>query len=1091
MHSVAHGKRHLSYRRTTRARRACNVLLLCSTLLAFSFPTSAQSISLSLEKASLETAIHQIQSQSPYQFVYTSETIQKAKPVSLHIKNVTIDTALSKLFEWQPLSYSIDNYYIMLKEKQPKISSVPAMDISGIVTDPQGLPIEAASVVVKGTTQATQTDQKGNFHLQNLSPGIHLLITSIGFQGQEILVNHQTFLSVQLAVLVSKLDESMVIAYGTTTKRLSTGSVSKLSAEQISTQPVSNPLQALQGRITGLWISQSSGLPGSSINVLLRGQNSIAQGNQPLYIVDGIPFMLNSGSLSQVSSATISQSPLNTINPEDIASIEVLKDADATALYGSQGANGVILITTKKGKAGKTTVGLHYYTGRGVVSRQVPLLHTQEYLQMRKEAFSNDGVVPTQSSAADLFLWDSTRYTDWSQQLIGGTASIQNIQATLSGGSDQTQFLFSTNYYTESTVFPEHLPYRRGTGRLNITHNSQDKRFTSLFSTAYSIDEKRFPLNDLTSYIFLPPNAPALYDSAGNINWNNWVTGVNNPMAQLLNRYTSQTNNLLCNSVLGYHITKQFFLHINLGYNLLTLDEQREEPIKAQRPSPTTSGSARIANTTLKGWTIEPQLDYQKYFGKTVFSVLAGASLQERTQKRSFIIGSQFKNDDLLGSIASAGTLQAGNNFSDYRYQALFSRINLNWNGQLILNINARRDGSSRFGPANRFSNFGAIGGAWIFSREQKKLLPFLSYGKIRGSYGVTGNDQIGDYQYLDAWSSSSVYQYGGNAGILPVNLYNPYFTWERNKKLEAALELGFFQDKLLVDASYYRNRSDNQLVPYRLPSQTGFTTILKNSDALVQNSGWEVELSAKNFLRGKLNWQVSANISFPRNLLLRYPGLDNSAYKYTYVAGQPLNIIHNFTYQAVDPAKGIYQFKDVDGNGLISSPADLSSMSFLGQRFFGGLDNNLHWGNFQLDLFFQFVRQTGLNYISALSAVPGSLSNQPFFVLDRWTKPGMLTDIEKFTASATSATANSFANRQNSSAIISDASFIRLKNLYCSYDLPQAWKIAIRAEELKIFIEGENLFILTSYKGADPETQQLSTLPTLRVWSAGIHLTF
>lgn len=970
----------------------------------------------------------------------------------------------------------------------PFLSNCQPLFLKGKIINEEAQPVPAATITVKRTAASAIADDKGEFTISNLHMDDTLLISAVGYLPETLVYDYTLQdggpVTIMLKRSISILDEALVIAYGKTTRRLSTGSISKITAADIASQPVSNPLSALQGLVPGLLVTQRSGRPGSSFSLQLRGLNSLKQGTQPLVIVDGLPLTVNSGSLSQ--QAPDVSSIFNTINPSDIQSIEVLKDADATAIYGSQGANGVVLITTKSPATGRSKFDFGYYTAWGRPTRLLPLLNTQQYLQMRREAFSNDGITPTASTAPDLLAWDTTRYTNWQQQLMGGTARINNVTVSFSGAAAAFSYLVSGNYYTEASVFPGAKPVSRSSARMALSRSSADKNFSARFNAAYAVDSKDQPFTDLTSFTLLPPNAPALFDSLGRLAW---TAGIENPMGASLVNYTSKTTNLLSNAAFDYRFLDHFLARLDLGYNSISFNEQRQVPIKALRPSATATGTLQLSGSEVKTWLAEPQLTYSSRFSKLSVEALAGASFQQRQQTRTNILGTGFTNDDLIGSIGAAATLSASNSFTGYNYAAAFTRLSLDWANKYLLNINARRDASSRFGPANRFASFGAVGAAWVFSEEALFKKTFLSYGKLRSSWGTTGNDQIGDYQFFDTWTSSSFYNYNGVVGILPNRLFNPYFQWEKTKKLEAALELGVWEGRLIFTVSWYRNRSSSQLVSYKLPAQTGFTSLLKNLDALVENSGTEWTLAAKLLQNSRLSWQCSFNLSIPKTELIAYPGLENSSDKLTYAIGQPLSITRTFTYTGINPATGIYTFLDVDGNGTISSPADLTKITFTGPRYFGGLTNNFQYGPWALSFLFYGAQQTGRNYLTNLASRPGTLGNQPLLVLDRWQKPGDITEVQKFSAGAASTANGAYNNFRNSSAVFGNASFIRLRNLSLSYSLPSSWLKKAKLQSLRCYIEGQNLLTLTGYRGADPETQSILSLPPLKLLAAGIQL--
>jgi hypothetical protein len=424
-----------------------------------------------------------------------------------------------------------------------------------------------------------------------------------------------------------------------------------------------------------------------------------------------------------------------------------------------------------------------------------------------------------------------------------------------------------------------------------------------------------------------------------------------------------------------------------------------------------------------------------------------------------------------------------------YRYQAVFGRINLNHRGKYIINFTGRRDGSSRFGTNKRFSNFGAIGAAWIFSEENiiKNSVPFISFGKLKASYGTSGNDQIGDYQYLDTYSFGSS-QYQNTIGLFPTRLFNPDYSWESNKKLEFSLELGILKDHIFVSSNFYRNRSSNQLVGIPLPATSGFNTINGNLNATVENTGWEFQLNTINVNNDNFKWSTSFNITFPKNKLLAFPDLEGSTYANQLVIGEPLNIKKIYQFNDVNSETGLYEFKDFNGDGIISSPDDRQAIKDLNPKYFGGISNSLSYRKFKLDILFQFTKQQGYNFWSTGGIIPGAMANQPKLVLQRWQNEGDQTSIQKFTTGLTPDGLQAFQNYRQSDAAISDASYLRLKTMSLSYQLSKQEDSGFGCE---LFLRGQNLWTLTKYIGLDPETRNNQTLPTLRFISMGTQLTF
>jgi TonB-dependent SusC/RagA subfamily outer membrane receptor len=554
--------------------------LLCVMKLTFIFLTAAflnvsarglsQSVTIRVKNAPLAQVFREIEKQTGYVFVYGRSMLEKSTPVDLQVANATLTEVLNLCFRNQGITYTIeDNKYIIIKPR-PAPAAPPAVKpagsllygdpIKGRVVGEDGAPLNGATVLIKGASVNGITNDQGVFTI-NVNEGDVLVVSFVGYEAQEIkitrwMISHYNgfityavgnsngndgLLPIKLKAKRSVLDETVVIAYGTTSLRKNTGSVSSVTAQEISKQPVANPLAALPGRISGAVIAQDNGMPGSAVKIQIRGQGSLSQGEVPLFIIDGVPFTnFNGGSPATdnlnafgTSGANGGISPFSLINPNDIERIDVLKDADATSIYGSRGANGVIMITTKKGKVGKTTVNASFYQGTGKVSRFIPMLNLEQYLAMRREAFANSNQSPTAANAPDLKVWDTTKGTDWQKMLLGGTAHTTDAQATISGGSGGTRFLFNSAYHRETTVFPGNNESKRLSFRLNADHTTQDNKFNIGVMVSYANDITNLISEDISSAYNLPPNLP-LYNADGSLYWYN---GFTNPLGRLKKTY--------------------------------------------------------------------------------------------------------------------------------------------------------------------------------------------------------------------------------------------------------------------------------------------------------------------------------------------------------------------------------------------------------------------------------------------------------------------------------------------------------------------------------------------------------------------------
>jgi len=888
---------------------------------------------------------------------------------------------------------------------------------------------------------------------------------------------------------VNKIDEIIINAgYYAVKDKERTGSISKVSAKDIENQPVNNVLSTIQGRMAGVNIIQNSGMPGGGFDIQIRGKNSLRrEGNAPLYIIDGVPVgsEMNTFSATGTILPTGSINPLNSINPNDIESIEVLKDADATAIYGSRGANGVILITTKKGKSGKLDVSFNTSYGVSHAVSNLKMMNTQQYLDMRRQAFSNSGINAYPATAYDINgTWDQSRGTDWKKTLIGNTATSSATQLSVSGGSETTTFALSFGHNEQTTVFGKDFNYKTNTLSSNIVHRSKDSRFQFSFSNIFAMLKNNVLNSDVTRSSFsLAPNAPSVYHADGSLNWENntWT----NPVAAYNATYSYENVQYISNLNIGYEIFKNIRLKLNSGINYQAFEEWSIRPNTIFNPAYVTGQSSAYSSASKNNqnrfsYLIEPQINWAFQKNQHALDLLIGGTFQSEVNATGSMTGVGFESNIFIRNIAAAQTKTITDQISkEYRYAAVFGRINYQFAKKYILNITGRRDGSSRFGPNKKFANFGAVGGAWLFSKENiLKDIRWLSFGKLRGSFGIAGSDNIGDFQYLETYTvSSSIYN--NVTGLSPSRLFNPDFSWEKTTKLEAALELGLFKNKLNLTAAWYRNRSSNQLVGYQLPAITGFPSILANLNAAVQNTGLEFEINAKPLSKDEFQWNTGFNISFPKNKLLSFPGLQGSTYGNTYVIGEPITIVKLYQLEGINPQTGMYQFTDFNGDGKISSPDDNQVTENIGVRYFGGWTNSLKYKKWALSFLFQFAKQKNRNYNYIIPS-PGIMNNLPVEALNVWSVNNPDGLYQPYKASA----APNHTFFQNSTAAVSDASFIRLKNVELAYSIPLKESVF---KSVRIYFQGQNLITWTKYFGIDPEFQVIGFLPPLKTFSFGL----
>lgn len=1108
------------YSKFLRIMRITAILLLTAGLTA-SAGSKSQTVNLSVKNAELTKVFAAIESQTDYVFFYNYNLLKDAKKVTVEIKNTSLQDALKILFDSQPFDYVIREKTIVLTTKSSPSKSADvteailnsSIDITGRITNTQGEPLSGANVIIKRKAKGTITDSDGNFILKDVESEDVLTISFVGYKTISIKVGEITKFTIIMETATNKLDEIVVQAYGTTTDRLRTGNITTVTAKEIEIHPVMNVLQALQGKVPGLEVVQSSGYSSAPYKVEIRGRKFLNQNlaPDPLIIIDGVPLtVLN---LTNDASANGSpgfiqngftgpakgQSPLFSINPTDIESVTVLKDADATAIYGSRGGSGVILITTKKGKAGKTQFDANVYTGFIKIPRYYDMMNTQQYLTMRREAIENDGYTQYLSDPIfnslwpDLTIWDTTRYTNWQKYLWGGTGITNDVNLSISGGNASTTFRISTAYHNEKDVLAVSGSNQRGTLQSSIVHRNTNNRLNISYSTIISyaqVDQIAYDPN----LVQLPPNAPPVYDSIGHLNYKGYApaSGLFG-FGSLKVPYSSKTFFLNNNLNIKYEILKGLVVSTSLGSSNNRIKQFQSTPIVSQDPLSNPKGSAAFGNNNGDRWIIEPQVEFEHFIQKLRFNAIVGGTIQKVSQDGNTIIGRGYIDDNLLRSISNATTKNAGDISGQYRYAAVFSRLSLNYGGKYLLNLSARRDGSSRFGAGKQFGNFGAIGIGWIFSEEDliKKSLPFLSFGKIRASYGVSGSDNLGDYNYLTRWtaSSSQIDPYLGQVAYLTTQHANPNLQWQENKKLELGLHLAFLQDKLSFEFSYYRDRCGNQLVDYILPAITGFSSVSANSPANVENSGFECILRSTIINSKNLVWTVNFNLSVNKNKLLSYPNLENSPYASYYILGQPLNIAQLLHYTGVDPQSGLYTFEDTDKDGTINFTGAKNDLypTDLNTKYEGAFGSDLSFHGFTASFLMTFQRRPSVRsaiYNSSITPGAFGLGNQSVQMLNRWQKPGDIATVQKYSTQL----APTDTYFSISDGLFSNGSFLRLANVSLSYNFRLSGKNT--KNNLKIYLRGENLFLITNYNGIDPLTPSFGALPVPRTITAGLQLT-
>jgi TonB-linked SusC/RagA family outer membrane protein len=1076
----------------------------------------SQTINISERNVSLETLFSKIEKQSGYTFFYRMELIKAMPNVNVNLKNVTVEEALDQFLGKLSLSYSIiDNNIVVKSMKIPDSQRLAPSIFMGKVLDEKDNPMPGVSIRVKGTNLVFVTNQDGQFITSIITdPKAILQISYIGYESQAVAVSTlKNPVVFRLKLTVSDLDQVQVIAFGTTTKRLTTGNITTIRAAEIAKNPSRNILEIIQGHVPGLFIKQLSGLPGSPFSLMIRGQQTISAGfrsSQPLIIVDGValpngplPLNQNNATRENLNNNLKGGNALDYIDPSIIESLTILKDADATSIYGSRGAYGVILITTKKGKAGKPVLNISANTGITVRGTSPELLNTEQYIMLRTEALKNDGTAL--GVVDDINGPNANRYTDFQKELTGNKGIVNRINANYSGGTRDITFLIGGNYRKQNSIQIGKGSVRDGGVNFSISNNIKDNKFSVVLSGSYlstTDDAVPYDFSQGSSATSAPNSAP-LFLPDGSLNWENG----SNPASAMNIIFKNVTNNLFANLGLKYAVVKGLSLNADIGYNNMNSRSINALPSTYFQPGTAFRTTSTLNLYNIRNVTVTPNISYLTGLGKKgKLTLTTGGTLQNELSYQNYVTGNDILSDDMLynPSFADPLTSTGAVNITTFYNQSPNKRlsfigiVNYNWDDKYILSLNGNRDGSTKFGENKRFGNFGSIGAVWILSSEKwfEKLSSLISFAKFRGSIGTSGGDGIDNYGYFATYSKGSTYE--GSLGLRADALANRDLHWEKNRKTEGGITLEFLRGRIGLDASYYDTKTTDQLVAQALPTTTGFAGRQVNSPAEIKNWGWEFELSSKNIAVKNFSWTTRLNVTLPKNKLVAYPGLGTIITDVNYMVGKPVEGLRVYNYAGVDPQTGLYNF--VNRNGVqgsfrvlldaeqLDQNLDRTEFIDLTPKFYGGISNSFTYKNLSLDVFFTFTSRVGKTFLGSQSFPPGFVgTNLSTTALGRWQNPGDISEVQK--AGAGLSAFFSQGNYLASTGAYGKAFYARLSNLNISYALLDKLAKQLHLGGLSIFGQGANLLTISKYGDLDPENLGAGMAP-LRNFTGGIRIT-
>ena len=962
--------------------------------------------------------------------------------------------------------------------------------VSGKVTSAEdGSSLPGVNVVLVGSAGGTVTDVEGNYKLSVPASGGVLRFSFIGLVSQEIQIGSSTNIDVGMTQDVQQLSEVVVVGYGTQIKQDLTGNIAQIKGSELRSIPVASFDQAIQGKAAGVFVEAGTGKLGQGIKVRIRGSSSVSAANQPLYVIDGMP--ITSSSQSSAEGAT---NPLVDINPNDIESIEILKDASASAIYGSRAANGVVLITTKRGKSGKTNFEIGYFAGFSSETGRREFLNTAEYVQLFTESnggmtqgltnrFNRYGAAPSGPAAASWATPGAPGYVDtnWQDQVFRDDAGISQLDISASGGNEKTKFFISgSNSNQRGIIIGNDLD--RINGRINLDHQASDKFNLGInFSIARTFNKRLAEDNNFNTpiqIVALSPMTPVIDTRtdliSGALDLNTGVPNSNYPIYYnplLDNAYAEQTTLVFRNlgSVYGeYKFTEGLTFRSDFGYDLLTQNEERYFGKETSRNSGAPNGQGNNAWTQVFNFTTNNFLRYQKNIQDHGLEAVGGITYQESNRKYSNVGAQQFPSN-AYQKITSAADITSGtSNESAFSFLSYFARANYKFKDKYLLSLSGRVDGSSRFGADNRYGFFPAASAGWIVSEESfmsnVKVMDFL---KLRASYGLTGNAEIGNFAALGLYTGGS--GYAGIPGQSASQLENPDLRWEQTAQLDVGIDFGLFESRITGQLDYYAKKTNDLLLNVNLPGNSGFRTQTRNVGEL-ENKGFEIVINTENFV-GDFKWNTSFNFARNRNKILDLQGqIIQGSFISRAQEGEPIGIFFSPKYAGVDPANGdaLYVLVKSDGTQTTTNDYNEATQMKVGDPnpdFIAGLTNTFKYKGVDFSFLFQgvFGNQVYNGGGIFMSANGDFFDNQTKDQLRRWQKPGDITDVPQ---------ARLFGGNGvgESSRYITDGSYIRLRTITLGYNLPASVLSKAKLTKLRVYVSGQNLLTFTDYEGWDPE---------------------
>lgn len=1093
-------------------------------------------ISLEIHDASVESVIEEIEKKTEFKFIFNVTSVDLKRNVTISVKKKNIQKVLDILFRDTETTYEISDRKVLLKElKSEKDYVIPNGEsnslvdqfaVTGTVLDNNGIPLPGATIVEKGTTNGTQTDFDGNFSIEVASEDATLSISYIGYQLQEIVLNGKSNITVTLEEDSQSLDEVVVVGYGSQKKADLTGSQSSVDYESLSSMPVSSFEQALSGQAAGVSVNQVTGTPGGAVRIQVRGNVSVSSNSEPLYVVDGFPI---------ASDGSQNTNPLSTINPNDIESIEILKDASASAIYGSRASNGVVIITTKSGRSGKTKISLDMYSGIQQVERKLDMLNAQEAITAQLEnknnlyslLYGNEGASPDDNNATRTAIaagrgntsqilvnprhqelardFSQLRYdTDWQDEIFR-SAIIQNIQLSASGGNEKTRFFASGNYFDQEGIILN-SGFKRYNIRTNLTTELNDRLnlglnlTTSLSNRDIVNAEGSWHVGGIVaSALMFDPSVP-VRDENGNFTQTEDFG--NPPFVNPVQNATEQTNSqqdvrFLGNLYLEYEISDKLKIKGSFGTDLFNTRRERfaESSLPGRAWGNVNQADEEVSDRV--NFLGEFTVNYTNLFKeKHSLDVLAGYTFQQEDFNATLIGASNFPND--LVRELNAGVISSYNKaVENWSLVSYLARVNYSYDSKYLLGLSVRTDGSSRFGENSRFGTFPSASIGWNIAREKfLENTSWLDQFKLRTSYGLTGNNSIGNYSSIGLLNSSNYSLDGQLAqGLVPVTLENEELGWESTSQFNIGADISILSRRLNLTLDYYIKNTEDLLLQVPIPSISGFQQYLTNIGE-VQNKGWEVGLRSYNIMTDDFKWDSQFNIFANRNEVISLGRSDdpiisssgNGLNTHITQIGSPISSYFGYVWDGIfntqeeinaapptnlagrAPVPGDVRIKDVNGDGVI----DADDQTVIGDwqaDFSFGFTNNFSYKGLNLSI----VAQGKIGH-EVFAHFRRNIGNSELFTLNMlqevydgaWRSPeNPGTGFPRLVR-----TQGQNATNISSTNYVEDASYLRIQNIMLSYDFNAKFLSATSLEKLRLYFGVQNAFLFTNYSGYNPETE-------------------